>query len=89
MSKYAQMHLSDMTEKALPCGIVYRLTASQSPQLVWQPDSLQSILRLAYSLAVTDPAQPLKVCKNCGKVYRNPHQKSEFCSVKCRNYYNV
>ena len=32
---------------------------------------------------------PHKVCKNCGKVYYNPHAKSEFCGTKCRNYYNV
>lgn len=89
LTDYHETYLSEMTEKPIPGGMSYRLTAGSPPQLVWQPDSLEAILHLAYGLAVTDTAQPLKVCKNCGKVYHNPHQKSEFCSVKCRNYYNV
>lgn len=67
----------------------YRLTSGQTPQLVWEMDSLLYVLRLAYAALVTDPATSLKVCKNCGKVYYNPHAKSEFCGTKCRNYYNV
>lgn len=86
---YHSRPLAELTAHPIPAGMGYCLTAGAPPQLVWQPDSLQSILRLAYGLAITDPAQPLKVCKNCGTIYHNPHQKSEFCSVKCRNYYNV
>lgn len=89
LESHYKADLAEMIERPIPGGMNYRLTTGIPPQLVWQPDSLQTILRLAYSLAVTDPTQPLKVCKNCGKVYHNPHQKSEFCSVKCRNYYNV
>ncbi|AVQ95934.1 hypothetical protein [Ethanoligenens harbinense] len=47
------------------------------------------VLRPAYARAVTDPAAPLKACKFCGSVYHNPNARSEFCSVTCRNHYNV
>lgn len=86
---YHRSLLSAMTEAPIPGGMSYRLTTGQPPQLLWEPDKLLSVLRLAYGLAVTDPAAPLKVCKNCGQIYYNTHAKSEFCGTKCRNYYNV
>ena len=67
----------------------YRLTSGRTPQLVWDVRSMESVLRFAYAAMVANPASPLKVCKNCGKVYYNTHAKSEFCGAKCRNYYNV
>ena len=69
--------------------IGYRLTSGQTPQLVWEVRSLQSVLRLAYAAMVTGEKSGLRVCKNCGKVYYNSHAKSEFCGSRCRNYYNV
>ncbi|MEI3141102.1 MAG: hypothetical protein V8S34_05820 [Lawsonibacter sp.] len=30
---------------------------------------MESVLRFAYAAMVTSPGIPLKVCKNCGKVY--------------------
>lgn len=67
----------------------YRLTSGQTPQLVWQVKSLQSVVRLSYAAMVTSEKSGLRVCRNCGKVYYNNHAKSEFCSARCRNYYNV
>lgn len=77
------------TIPAITGNLSYKLTSGQTPQLVWETDNLLNVLRLAYASLVTDPIEPLKVCKNCGKVYYNPHAKSEFCGTKCRNYYNV
>jgi hypothetical protein len=74
---------------AITGSLRYRLTSGQTPQLVWDTDSLLNVLRLAYAALITTFSLPLKVCKNCGKVYYNPHAKSEFCGTKCRNYYNV
>lgn len=74
---------------AITGGLRFQLTAGTTPQLLWQTDRLLDVLRLAYAAQLTDPAAPLKVCKNCGKVYYNPHAKSEFCGTRCRNYYNV
>ncbi|MEG0691806.1 MAG: hypothetical protein RR444_01865, partial [Oscillospiraceae bacterium] len=89
LPKHLQADLATLTAQPIPSGLSYHLTATCPPQMVWQPDDLLDVLRLAYGLAITDATAPLKVCKNCGTVYYNPHPKSEFCSVKCRNYYNV
>lgn len=67
----------------------YRLTGGQSPQLVWQVESMKAVLHFTYAALITSDKPILKVCKNCGKVYYNTHVKSEFCGTKCRNYYNV
>jgi len=77
------------TIPAITGSLSYKLTFGQTPRLVWEMDSLLNVLSLAYAAIVTDPTTPLKVCKNCGKVYYNSHVKSEFCEAKCRNYYNV
>lgn len=69
--------------------IGYRLTSGQTPQLVWEVRSMQSVLRLAYAAMITSEKSGLRVCKNCGKVYYNSHAKSEFCGSRCRNYFNV
>ena len=71
------------------CGVNYRLIFGAPPQIVWEPENLLAVLKLCYALAVSDLASPLKICKSCGEAYYNPNSRSEFCSVKCRNYYNV
>lgn len=70
-------------------GLDYQLTFGEKPELLWKPRNLLTVLRLAYSGAVTDPAAPLKLCKFCGNVYYSPNPRSEFCSAACRNHYNV
>lgn len=72
-----------------PDGLAFQLTFGEKPQLFWKPKNLLVVLRLAYARAVTDPTAPLKACKFCGSVYYNPNARSEFCSVTCRNHYNV
>src|SRR5699024_9969792 len=62
----------------------YRLTGGQSPQLLWQVESMKAVLHFTYAALITSDKPTLKVCKNCGKVYYNPHTKSEFCGTKCR-----
>lgn len=70
-------------------GIRFHLSGSEHPQLVWETDSLSTTIEMFYALAITDPAKPLKMCKFCGSAYYNPNSRSEFCSVTCRNHYNV
>jgi hypothetical protein len=71
------------------CGMNYRLTFGTPPKLFWELENLLAVLKLSYALLITDPANPLKICKNCVEAYYNPNSRSEFCSVKCRNHYNV
>lgn len=82
-----QLRRQELTPET--CGMNYRLTFGSPPQLVWEPENLMAVLKLSYALLITDPANLLKICKNCGEAYYNPNSRSEFCSVKCRNHYNV
>lgn len=82
-----QIRKQELTPEA--CGMNYRLTFGSPPQLVWEPENLLAVLKLSYALLITDPANLLKICKNCGEAYYNSNSRSEFCSVKCRNHYNV
>jgi hypothetical protein len=70
-------------------GFRFSLSAPERPEMVWESDSLKTVIETAYALAITDKASPLKMCKHCGKAYYNTNPRSEFCSVKCRNHYNV
>jgi hypothetical protein len=85
--EHEQIRKQELTPEA--CGMNYRLTFASPPQLVWKPENLLAVLKLSYALLITDPISPLKICKHCGEAYYNPNSRSEFCSVKCRNHYNV
>ena len=89
LSKKDQQQLRKQELTPEICGMNYRLTFGTPPQLVWEPENLLAVLKLSYALSVSDPASPLRICKNCREAYYNPNSRSEFCSVKCRNYYNV
>ena len=80
---------SDFSQFGLNGALNYRVTVGPRTQIIWGVDCLEDVLRLAYSLMVTSEKPPLRVCKNCQKVYYNTHTKSEFCGAKCRNQYNV
>ena len=67
----------------------FRLSSERIPHLVWEIDSLRTVLEFAYASMVTEDPMPLRCCKRCEKIYYNPHIRSEFCSTRCRNYYNV
>lgn len=89
LSCHGEQTEPNLAAPAIAGSLRYRLTSGQTPQLIWEADSLLTVLRLAYASMITNPGAPLKVCKNCGKVYYNSHTKSEFCGARCRNYYNV
>lgn len=59
------------------------------PRLQWIFPSLESVLDLALAQSLCAEEPVLRVCKNCGKIYYNPHARSEFCSTRCRNQHNV
>lgn len=70
-------------------GISFKLTGTGHPDMVWEIDSLNTAIETLYALAITDKTLPLKMCKHCGNAYYNSNSRSEFCSAKCRNQYNV
>ena len=74
---------------ALSGSIGFHMTGATRPQFSWEFSSLEAFLHFAYSALVSSPRKALKICKNCGQIYYNINPKSEFCSTRCRNYYNV
>ena len=72
-----------------PHTLRYQVTGGVQPRLQWIFPSLESVLDLALAQSLCAEEPVLRICKNCGKIYYNPHARSEFCSVRCRNQYNV
>lgn len=69
LSQKEQVHLRKQELTPEACGRNYRLTFGSPPQLVWEPENLLAVLKLIYAFLITDPASPLKICKNCEEAY--------------------
>ena len=59
------------------------------PTIVWDTDNLLTAIKLAYALLITENSPRLKYCKHCHVAYWGTNPKSEFCSPRCRNQWNV
>lgn len=55
----------------------------------WQTDSLAAAIELGYTMLLGDNPCKLTICKKCGKPFYARNPKREFCSLGCRNNYNV
>jgi hypothetical protein len=67
----------------------YTISAEDKPTLQWIFPSLKSVIDMAMTMCVTADEMPLRVCKKCGAIYYNENARSEFCSGRCRNQWNV
>ena len=70
-------------------GYHFYYKAGQPLSLDYDFPSLKSVIDTAYSFAVTADPMPLKLCKDCEKVFFVSNQRTEFCTVQCRNKYNT
>ena len=52
-------------------------------------EAMKAIIDFAFAKAVTDKRKPLRYCKHCGKIFYAGDVRSEFCSPRCRNQFNV
>jgi hypothetical protein len=59
------------------------------PQIKWDFHSLLQTIQIILSFALADESQPLRVCKECSKVYYATDKRSQFCSPECKNRYGV
>ena len=59
------------------------------PTIVWDFHSLLSGIQMMFSFLLTDEARPLRACKRCMNAFITTHPRTEFCSPKCKNQYNV
>jgi hypothetical protein len=59
------------------------------PTLVWDFHSLLQTIQIIFSFALTDGERPLRICKNCAKAFLAQDSRSLYCSLECKNKYNV
>ena len=68
----------------------YRITLfDDAPALVWDFHSLMLAITLVFSFMLTDTDNPIRMCKNCGKVFIAEKQDSLFCSAECKSQYRA
>ncbi len=69
--------------------ITYRIDTSRGLRLACDYVSLKAAIDFAFAKAVTDAKKPIRSCKHCGTIFYAKDARSEFCSPRCRNQYNV
>ena len=67
----------------------YSIAAAGQPVMRWEFASMKAVMDLFVVGCITDPAQPVRQCKHCGKIFYREDLRMEFCSPQCRNKYNV
>ena len=69
----------------------YRVVFDEAdkPKMKWDFHSLLQTIQIILSFALTDESQPLRICKECSKVYCATDPRSRFCSHDCKNRYGV
>lgn len=72
-----------------PPRLSYKIDDRKGLNLLCEYDSLKAMIDLAFAKAVTSDKKPLRNCKHCGKLFYANDIRSEFCSARCRNQYNV
>ncbi len=85
---YRIVKKSKLTE-FMPPRLTYKIDDRNSLNLLCEYDLLKAMIDLAFAKAVTDDKKPLRTCKRCGKLFYATDIRSEFCSARCRNQYNV
>lgn len=70
-------------------GLGFQMKMDGKPTLVWDFNSLKMVLETVYGFLVSREDTPLRMCKHCEKVFFATHGRTEFCSGRCRNQYNV
>jgi hypothetical protein len=59
------------------------------PTIVWDFHSLLLTIQTMFGFALTDETRPLRLCKHCNLAFFSTHHSAAFCSVGCKNKYNV
>lgn len=64
-------------------------SSTEPSRIILKPNSLISFIDLLLIQYATSENTPLKICKHCFTAFIAENVRSEFCSPKCRNQYNV
>jgi len=52
--------------------------------MVWDFHSLMLAIKFLFSIRLTDPVNPMRLCDHCQKAFIAKRADSKFCSVECR-----
>ena len=79
---------SKLTE-FIPPRLTYKIDDRNGLNLLCEYDSLKAMIDFAFAKAVTNDKKPIRSCKHCEMLFYAADIRSEFCSARCRNQYNV
>lgn len=67
----------------------YHIELLDRPTLYWDFHSLLLGIQMMFSYMLVDDASPLRICRQCQKVFLGSRANSAFCSPRCKNQFNV
>lgn len=67
----------------------YHLELRDTTVMVWDFHSLMLAVKFLFSVKLTDPKQPLKLCEHCEKAFIAKRPDARFCSDECRKKHRV
>ena len=67
----------------------YHIELLDKPTLFWDFHSLLLGIQMMFSFMLVDDAKPLKLCKQCQRVFLSNRTNAEFCSPRCKNQHKV
>lgn len=81
--------ISFLLNDKLKTNIRYNLSATDKISIRYEFCSLIAVINFTLANLLAKESSPLKVCKHCETPFYSENKKSEFCSERCRNQYNV
>ena len=67
----------------------YHIELLDKPTIVWDFHSLLLGIQMMFSFMLADEKSPLRMCKHCEMVFAAGRSNALFCSMKCKNQFNV
>ena len=67
----------------------YHIALYDKPTIVWDFHSLLQGIQLMFSFMLTDDENPLRICRNCTRVFVSHRKNQAFCGPECKNQHNV
>ena len=61
----------------------------EKPTIVWDFHSLLLGIQLMFSFMLADDENPLRICRNCAKVFVAKRKDQDFCEASCRKQYDA
>ncbi len=86
---YSFMVKESKLPEFLPPCLTYKIDDRNGLNLLCEYDSLKAMIDFAFAKAMTNDKKPIRSCKHCEKLFYATDIRSEFCSARCRNQYNV